>query len=248
MRDLKVGIIQFSPLYKKTEKNLTKILQLIQEGGSSGAKIICLPEMCLSGYIFVNPEDARPWALDPEFSPEIAALQSAAADFQIYLAFGFLEHSGKGLYNSQLLIGPKGEKLGLYRKRHLFEPDYWWAQPGDGHFLSIPTPIGNLGLGICMDLNYRDFVDYHIRQKTDMVLFSTNWVDQGFLVQDYWNYRWSGFSGVVLTANRGGEEFGLGFSGYSSITQKGEVLGQLTHGENALLVVNLQRPAAPGLN
>jgi protein N-terminal amidase len=166
MRDLKVGIIQFSPLYKKTEKNLTKILQLIQEGGSSGAKIICLPEMCLSGYIFVNPEDARPWALDPEFSPEIAALQSAAADFQIYLAFGFLEEDGEWLFNSQMLVGPGGETLALYRKRHLFAPDEWWAQPGPGPFLSVPTAWGKLGLGICMDLNYRDFVELsHPRRK-----------------------------------------------------------------------------------
>jgi predicted amidohydrolase len=196
MRDLKVGIVQFSPFYKKTEQNLTKILQLIQEGARQGAKILCLPEMCLSGYLFPGPQEARQVAIRAKDSTEIRRIKSLAKDLAITLAFGFLEEDGEWLFNSQMLVGPGGETLALYRKRHLFAPDEWWAQPGPGPFLSVPTAWGKLGLGICMDLNYRDFVEFHIAQETDIVLFSTNWIDQGFLVQPYWFSRWEGSRGL----------------------------------------------------
>jgi predicted amidohydrolase len=112
-----------------------------------------------------------------------------------------------------------------------------------GPFLLSLHPWGKLGLGICMDLNYRDFVEFHIAQETDIVLFSTNWIDQGFLVQPYWFSRWEGFPGLVLTANRGGEEFGLGFSGYSAVFKNGALLGQLPHREEGILVLEIPSEA-----
>jgi predicted amidohydrolase len=75
-------------------------------------------------------------------STEIPRIKSLAKDLAIYLAFGFLERMENGSIIVKCWWDQRGRNLAFYRKRHLFEPDEWWAQPGPGPFLSVPTALG----------------------------------------------------------------------------------------------------------
>lgn len=72
----------------------------------------------------------------------------------MYTIVGFPEDGGDGnYYISSALIDNNGDILGVYRKVHLFhnEKDYFTT---GSNFEVINTPLGNIGLMICYDVEF----------------------------------------------------------------------------------------------
>jgi predicted amidohydrolase len=178
--------------------------------------------MCISGYIFENRGEIEPFCED-----KAGASYELIADFcrrhSVYVVYGFAERAGDLFFNSQNLVGPTG-LLQTYRKTHLYEADRSWATPGDSGFATVDTELGRLGLGICMDLNFDDFVDYHIEHKTDVLCFSACWLDEGFPVAAYWLERLWGYEQTILMANSFGAERGTLFRGESAVISGGRLI------------------------
>ena len=70
--------------------------------------------------------------------------------------------------------------------------DKTWASPGPGFdTIEITNRAGQpvkIGHGICMDINPHEFTaeyslcefaNYHLEQKVDVILFSSNWTHEG---------------------------------------------------------------------
>ena len=55
---VKVAVIQMEPHVGETERNLQLCLQYVSEAADNGAQLIVLPELCVSGYVFANREEA----------------------------------------------------------------------------------------------------------------------------------------------------------------------------------------------
>jgi len=233
----KAAVIQFKADRGKVFSNLAGILSLCRKAAENKAKLIVLPEMCLTGYIWPNREDIFELT-EKANGPTFEALSAFCEKNQIYLAYGFAEKDVDLLYNSQNLIGPNGKLLTTYRKVHLFEMDEFWAHPGDRGFQTIDTDIGRLGMGICMDLNFDDFVDFHIKQNTDYLLFSTNWLEEGLDVHSYWKMRLTGFENTVLMANTYGTEFNIEFCGRSAVFRNGDFTAETEKTGNQIILDN----------
>ncbi|WWD22277.1 hypothetical protein CI109_106768 [Kwoniella shandongensis] len=98
-----------------------------------------------------------------------------------------LEGEGEGVgWNSAVVVGPSGEVVGNYRKTFRFETDKTWAKEGDGfvHF-DLPEPLGRVAVGICMDMNPKDFIapwdafelaTYCREKAVDMLIVPMNWL------------------------------------------------------------------------
>ncbi|WVQ81021.1 hypothetical protein IAT38_003128 [Cryptococcus sp. DSM 104549] len=98
-----------------------------------------------------------------------------------------LEGEGTGVgYNSAVVVAPSGEVVGNYRKTFRFETDKNWAREGEGftHF-DLPEPLGRVAVGICMDMNPKDFVapwdafelsNYCRDNAVDMLIVPMNWL------------------------------------------------------------------------
>jgi len=244
---LKAGVVQFSPLYGRVVDNLGRLERLVDEGAQKGARLLVLPEMAWTGYLWPRPSAILPFAEVAAQGPGQQAMAALAQKHGLWLAFGFPEKEGHNLYNSQGLVGPDGQLFSVYRKTHLFEADHWWAQPGDTGYRQWPTPWGQVGSGICMDLNFPDLADHHGAQGTAVLAFSTNWLDQNFDVVPYWEERLAGSDGVGfrgwgLFANRGGQEFGVSYRGQSSIFHQGRCVASLSGTDDGVLVWDLTIP------
>lgn len=229
-----IATIQFTPTFKQVERNRLKILKLCQLAVDGQAKLLILPEMCLSGYNFEHRAQVLPLA-EAADGISCSAFQTFCHKNQCWLGYGFAEfHQGK-LYNSQNLISPKGQLVHTYRKVCLFENDEIWATPGK-RFFSLHTEYGKLGLGICMDLNSDQFIQFHKQQKTDLLLFSANWIAQNTDSMNYWKRRLANFSGTACIANRAGQEGDLQFCGLSCIVQNHQILKHAdAHNDSVLL-------------
>jgi predicted amidohydrolase len=56
-------------------------------------------------------------------------------------------------YNSAVLIGPEGV-IGCHRKTHPYISEPKWAAAGDSGHQVFDTPLGRIGMLVCMDIHF----------------------------------------------------------------------------------------------
>lgn len=227
--------IQYKPRWGKIAENRAAIMRLLEIAVRSSSNVITLPEMCTTGYVFANPAEIDPYCEDQE-GETFHLMANFCRAHRIYLVYGFAEKDGRRRYNSQNLVDPQGRRLATYRKVHLYEQDFTWAQSGNNGFITVDTQIGRLGLGICMDMNFNDFISFHVRQRTDLICFSACWLDEGIEVSAYWLSRLRGYRKAICIANSFGEERGEFFRGQSTVIQGGHVLTEAPLDREAILL------------
>jgi predicted amidohydrolase len=118
------------------------------------AQLVVLPELWDVRYFdFESYRDqARP--LDAGMVPR---LQELARELSTTLVGGsVVELRGERIYNTVPVIGPSGDLLGAFRKRHLLvhgsrEADL--LTPGDEDVV-LETPVGRIGVATCFDLRF----------------------------------------------------------------------------------------------
>lgn len=207
-------------------KQVVSAHQALNEWASraaTAADLVVLPEMAASGYVFENRTEAFKAAELPE-GPTFQALSPVAVTYGCWVVAGFPERDKDRLFNSALIINPKGELAFVYRKTLLFETDETWATPGDSGYRLFDTKWGSFTVGICMDLNDDQFVQWCARQKPGVLAFPTNWVQEDGDVWSYWAWRMHSLSTSLVAANTYGSEGGLQFSGQSIILDQGNIL------------------------
>lgn len=220
-RVLKVASIQFKPTRGELISNLDNLFELCHQGIDLGARLLVLPEMCLTGYIWESAGIIAPYAENAR-GESFQRVATFCKENSCFLAYGFAEKDEGLFYNSQNLVSPEGKLLSTYRKIHLYDADTLWATSGNLGYISLDCSLGKIGLGICMDLNFDQFVQFHIDQKTRYLLLAVNWLDEGFRVLDYWQERLKNFQGTVIIANTYGQERGIPFSGLSGVLYKNQ--------------------------
>ena len=143
---MRVGFLQFNPVFGEVEQNLGAIGRLVP---SCRADLLVLPELCTTGYAFVSKREARELA-EPVTGPSITALKRLARTNRVNLVAGFAELSAGKVYNSAALVKPDGT-VGIYRKTHLFWNEKKWFAPGDTGFRVFSIGTVKVGLMICFD-------------------------------------------------------------------------------------------------
>lgn len=143
------------------DTNLRSAFNWLDRAQSAGADLIVLPELFASyGDLELAAKLAEPLA-----GPLVSSLREWTARHGVWLVtgtFAELDPSTKVVYNTSLLIDPRGAIAARYRKRHLFNIDLSAATrcsegdvftPGD-ELACVTTPAGTLGWGICFDLRF----------------------------------------------------------------------------------------------
>ncbi|MBR3749192.1 MAG: hydratase, partial [Firmicutes bacterium] len=105
---VKVAVVQMEPVVGETERNLANCLAKVTEAADNGAQLIVLPELCVSGYVFANREEAFALSEPIPGGPSCQAFETLAQERQIYLYAGLNENCGDRLYNTAVLFGPEG--------------------------------------------------------------------------------------------------------------------------------------------
>jgi predicted amidohydrolase len=135
------------------EANFHRAEPMIRKAAAGGAQIVCTTECFLDGYAIADksiPLEAYRSLGEP--IPEGAYFKRLAAlarELKIVLVAGMLETDGDARFNTAVLISPKGDLLGKYRKQHL-EHELVRNRPGTVSPV-FETPYGRVGLLICAD-------------------------------------------------------------------------------------------------
>ena len=248
MNTVKVLCVQFEPKYKDIKSNIAHLEQMLSKySEQDGIDIIVFPEMSLSGYIFDNLQDIKPYTSLYNQGEQFEFISKISKRLKCYSFLGYAEvtHDGK-YYNSCFIITPEGESLLSYRKHFLYQDDERWSLEGNEFgYMEITTKKGiklKLGIGICMDINpYKfkspfnkmEFANHCLSKNVDLIVFPTNWIDNEpnniskkhkFELWNYWAERMRPYDYAknkknvyMLFANRIGKEKTTTFHGCSCI-------------------------------
>jgi predicted amidohydrolase len=214
-----VSAIQYAPPKGDPAQARGDLQSMTEEAARNGARLIVLPEMATSGYVWESTDEILPHAERAD-GLTFSMLAKTAKYFQSWIICGYPENDDGILYNSAMIIDDSGKLAANYRKCLLFDADKSWASPGDTR-VSINTSFGVMTPGICMDLNDDGFIDYLEQVKPAFIPFCTNWIEEGLDVHWYWNARLEGISGVLIAANRWGTDGNIEFCGRSVIMRPG---------------------------
>jgi predicted amidohydrolase len=180
---VKVAVVQMTCQMGAKDENVSKTIDKINEAAANDAKLIVLPEMITSGYIFNTREEVATLAEPIPAGPTVKKWEAVAKEKDVYIVSGILEEEDGKFYNTAVLIGPDGF-IGKFRKMHLWDEDKVWFEPGD---LGIPvfnTPIGRIAMIICYDMWFSEMWRIAALKGADIVCVPTNWLKIDALPED----------------------------------------------------------------
>lgn len=155
MSKVRIGIIQLQNELCEKERNLEKAVELVREAAAKGAKIVCLPELFVTGYNLGVFGDRLSELSEGLTGPTITRMRALAKELAIYLIapISMQMRSSFPLENNAVFIDDQGEVKGVYTKNHLFgdEPKYFVSH---GEYPVFDTPYGKVGVMICCDNNF----------------------------------------------------------------------------------------------
>jgi len=155
--------------------NVEKSVAMAQEAASKGATLIVLPELCNSGYVFESRDEALELSEPVPGGPTCDAWQEVCAEYGAYMVAGICERDGASLYNSSVVIGPKGH-VGTFRKLHLWNEENLYFEPGNLGLPVFRTEKGRIATFICYDGWFPESYRLCALQGADIMCIPTNWV------------------------------------------------------------------------
>jgi len=144
---------------------------------AAGSDLILLPEIWNIGWWSFDMYRESSETLQGETISRIA--EKAKAVNAYILAGSIVERTGDSLYNTAVLLDPKGQIVAAYRKMHL----YGWMGAREAELMkrgeeivTVKTELGVLGLAICYDLRFPElFRKMAVNHGVEIFLFVTAW-------------------------------------------------------------------------
>ncbi|RHZ84067.1 hypothetical protein Glove_86g173 [Diversispora epigaea] len=274
---MKIACLQFNPKLGEIEKNQNFASGLLESYKPGDIDILVLPEMAFTGYMFKSKEHIKPYLEDAETGITIRWAKAQAIRLRSFVMVGYpqiVKGNPDIYYNSICFIGRDGELIETYSKHFLYTTDESWANEGPEFKAINVDSLGKVGFGICMDLNrYQfkapfdvyEFADFHLQQRTKIVLCSMAWLSNNDNYNDndnnheistinYWCNRLSPLilnnnndigNILVVVCNRTGIEDSTTFAGSSSIlsispsTGSVHLLGSLGKRQESIMIIDV---------
>lgn len=169
-----VAICQVSLQVGEVARNRAIALDAVGRAADEGARIIVLPELAPSGYVFASPQEARSTAEPPD-GPTVSEWAQVARRRDLTIVGGFNELGDDGqLYNSAVLVDPSGVRA-VYRKVHLWDAESDFFVPGTAPPPVVETEFGRVAMMICYDVEFPEWVRLPALAGADLLAVPTNW-------------------------------------------------------------------------
>lgn len=253
MSTLTVAVVQVG--YGDTESTpdrIARVSDLVRAtcAANPGLDLVVLPELWApTGFDYTRWEDAA----EPVDGPLSQAMGALAAEVGVTLHAGsFVERlpeagaEGRTLANTSVVFGPDGELRDTYRKIHRFgfgsgEPKLMEAGRGKV-VMTLPLRDGGsvkVALATCYDLRFPELFRLLLDAGAEVFVVPAAWPLPRI---EHWRLlgraRAVENQCVMVQCNTAGTHGGTVMGGHSQVVSAmGEVLGELPHGDEDVLVV-----------
>jgi predicted amidohydrolase len=166
-----VGIVQMDCVTGDVPANLARIEGRAKEAVAQGADLVLFPECATTGYFVADRIRALAEPIPGPSSERLAALARTTG---AHLVVGMIEAADGVYYDDAVLFAPDGART-VYRKTHLFGPERAIFAAGDRAVVA-ETRLGRLGLTVCYDLMFPEFVRALVLDGAEVILNATDWI------------------------------------------------------------------------
>jgi 5-aminopentanamidase len=147
---VKVAAIQLAPVIGELDENRARAAHAIEQAAALGAQLVVLPELCVSGYVFNDSEEALALS-EPLAGKTVAGWQSLASRHRLTIVGGICERHDTGVLHNTAVVVEADGLTATYRKTHLWDREQLIFMPGPQRPPVIETAIGRIGVAVCYD-------------------------------------------------------------------------------------------------
>ncbi|WNW12188.1 carbon-nitrogen hydrolase family protein [Pseudomonas sp. DTU_2021_1001937_2_SI_NGA_ILE_001] len=247
-----IALYQCPPLPLDIDANLARLRQQAATAARQGVQLLVCPEMFLTGYNIGREAVQR--LAQPADGPAAAEVARIAVHSGVAIAYGYPERGADGrLYNAAQVIDAQGQRLGNYRKTHLFgELDHGMFSAGNAHSAVFELHGWKLGLLICYDVEFPENVRHLAMEGAELVVVPTaNMQPYDFVCEVTVRARAFENQCYLAYANYCGAEGAIHYCGLSSLNGPDGHRPALAGAGEGLIHATLTRAAiaqAKGLN
>ena len=244
---MKIALIQQHASPDKAD-NITRGLAAVDRAASRGASLVVFAELAFERFYPQNPADADPLRFaEPVPGPMTDAFAERARRHELVIVLNLYERDGTRAYDSSPVIDADGRLLGRTRMIHITEYACFHEQgyytPGDTGAPVYDTKAGRIGVAICYDRHYPEYMRALAVAGADLVVVPQagavgEWPDGLYEAE----MQVASFQNGYYTAlcNRVGEEECLTFSGESFVCgPDGRVIARAAAMEDTILYADL---------
>ena len=178
MDPTQIAVAQLAITVAEPDANRQAAAEAVAEAAAAGARLVVLPELSDSGYVF-DAEDpaaeARGLAAPVADSATLRQWQALAGLHRLVIVGGFCELGADGrLYNSAALVDASGTRA-VYRKAHLWDNEKIPFTPGDAAPPVVETEFGRVAVMVCYDLEFPEWTRLVALDGADLIAAPVNW-------------------------------------------------------------------------
>src|SRR5512133_3432624 len=159
---MKIALVQQHATADKPS-NVARGLDAVREAARQGAQLVCFAELAFDPFYPQRPADKSPHDL-AEAVPgrTVEAFQRVARECGVVVVLNLYERDGRHAYDSSPVIDADGSLLGCTRMVHITDYPCFHEQgyytPGDTGAPVYETKAGRVGVAICYDRHYPEYM------------------------------------------------------------------------------------------
>ncbi len=248
-RTFKIALIQQHATHDK-ENNLRRGVAAFEHAAKQGAKLIAFAELGLTYFYPQHPTNGDHLKLaEPIPGRTVAVFSNLAKSWGTVVVLNLFEKAGDKTYDSSPVIDADGSLLGVTRMVHIAEAPCFhekgYYSPGDGQPLVYDTSIAKIGVAICYDRHFPEYMRTLGLHGAELVIVPQagaigEWPPGLFEAE----MQVAGFQNGYFTAlcNRVGKEDCVTFEGKSFVAAPdGRIIAQAPAMEDHILIGDIDR-------
>jgi len=226
------------------EANRKKGMAAVRTAASNGARIICFAELAFNPFYPQNHATKKELDLAETIpGPTTDRFAALAKELKVVLVLNIFERDGKHTFDTSPIINQDGSLLGTTRMIHITEYKGFHEQsyyhPGDHGAPVYATQFGKIGVAICYDRHYPEYMRALALNGAEIV-FTPQAGAVGEWPEGLYEAEMQipAFQNGYFTAlcNRVGKEEKLNFSGESFVCNpSGKVIARAGQGTEEIL-------------
>ena len=226
-------------------------LTAIKDAANAGADLVVFPELSFTPFYPRIPAAERDEEVlslaEPVPGPITESVAEVAEEYGVVVVFNLYERDGDQAYDTSPVIDADGTLLGATRMMHITQYEHFYEQdyytPGDTGAPVYDTAAGRLGVAICYDRHYPEYLRALALQKADVVAIpqagtAGEWPEGMYEAEVRVAALQHGF--VAALANRVGREGDMLFNGQSFVAgPTGRIVAQAPSNEAIILLASV---------
>ncbi len=244
---MKIALIQ-QHASKDINDNKHRGLEATREAAGNGADIICFAELAFTPFYPQEKAAGNLHALAETIpGPTTKIFAEIAREFGVVIILNLFERDGDKTYDSSPVIDADGSLPGVTRMIHItdyhcfYEQDYY--APGDKGAAVYETKFGKIGISICYDRHYPEYMRALALNGAEIVFIPQagalgEWPEGLYEAE----LQVAAFQNGYFTAlcNRVGAETSLNFAGESFVCNpRGEIIARAGQGMDEILYAEI---------